>query len=147
MNFKDEKTLLVYLVDDDPDDQHLFSEALSKISRPVNLTILNNGVELMDKLFTTDQLPDMVFLDLYMPMMDGEECLQDIREEKKFNKIPILIYSNSFDINRIGRLFEMGANRFLQKPVSFSSLVSLLDRIIRSLIKNGLGGPTAYHIN
>jgi DNA-binding response OmpR family regulator len=79
-------------------------------------------------------------------MMDGEECLQDIRDEKKFNKIPVLIYSNSFDLERIERLFEMGANRYLQKPSTFSSLVASLEQIINSLAKNGLGGPTAYHI-
>jgi CheY-like chemotaxis protein len=146
MNFNEVKFLEVFLVDDDADDQQLFSEALSKISRPINLTILNNGVELMEKLFSGTGLPNMIFLDLYMPMMDGEECLQDIRDEKKFNKIPVLIYSNSFDLERIERLFEMGANRYLQKPSTFSSLVASLEQIINSLANNGLGGPTAYHI-
>jgi len=146
MNFEEKKPLTVFLVDDDEEDQQLFSDALTGISESVQLTILNNGVELMERLFSGTPLPDMIFLDLYMPMMNGEECLQDIREEKRFNTIPILIYSNAFDLDMIEQLFEMGANRYLQKPNSFSELESSLEKIINSLVKNGIGGNTAYHI-
>ena len=140
MTNTNQQALSVYLVDDDQDDQQLFQDALSELSHPIDLSVMNNGVELMDKLFSETRQPDIVFLDLHMPMMNGEECLQDIRDEERFDGIPVLIYSNTSDTDQLKRLFEMGANRFLRKPASFSELVSSLDGLLHTLVKKGMGG-------
>jgi CheY-like chemotaxis protein len=63
-----------------------------------------------------EQLPDVIFLDLNMPLMIGEECLADIRSEHRFASIPIVIYSTYMDRLKVEYLFEKGADRYLQKP-------------------------------
>lgn len=136
----------VLLVDDDKEDQELLEQAVSRLSVPVNLKMLNNGIDLMQFLYSDNPLPDMVFLDLHMPMMDGEECLTDIRQDSQFERIPILIYSTSYDLLRIERLFDLGANMFLQKPHSFNDLVASLDRCIHSALRNGYGCKAVYRI-
>ncbi|MGK2861628.1 MAG: response regulator [Chitinophagaceae bacterium] len=136
----------VLLVDDDREDQVLFAEAIAQLTMPIDLKILNNGIELMQLLHSDAPFPDMVFLDLQMPMMDGEECLTDIRQEKQFETIPILIYSTGYDVSRIDRLFALGANFFLQKPLSFNDLVSSLERYIVSALRNGYEGEAVYRI-
>lgn len=133
-----DQALSVYLVDDDLEDQQLFRDALSELNHPIDLCVMNNGVELMDKLFSDTRKPDIIFLDLHMPMMNGEECLQDIRDEQRFDDIPVLIYSNTSDADQLKRLFEMGANRYLRKPATFSELVSSLDGLLHSLVKKGM---------
>lgn len=127
----------IVLVDDDPEDQELFADAIAQLSLPIDLTIFSNGIDLMEFLYSDAPFPDMVFLDLHMPVMDGEECLTDIRRESQFEIIPILVYSTSNDLPRIEALFRLGANFFLQKPPSFKDLVSSLDECIKTALKNG----------
>lgn len=136
----------VVLVDDDREDQAQFAEAISRLSKPVDLRIFDNGIDLMQFLFSGGSLPDMVFLDLHMPMMNGEECLADIRQESEFDKIPVLIYSSVYDWSRIERLFNMGANLFLQKPVSLNELVQSLESCISAVLRNGHRGKTVYRV-
>lgn len=143
---KDQDVFKVYLADDDTEDQEVFQEALSEISTKVELSIFNNGLELMADLQTDLDKPDIIFLDLYMPQMDGEECLKEMRQNEAFNDIPIVIYSNEFDIDRIEDLFSLGANRYLRKPDSYSSLVAALDKTVISLKRNTLGGTAVINI-
>ncbi|MEP4881475.1 response regulator, partial [Maribacter dokdonensis] len=71
--------LNIYIADDDLEDRSFFIEALDDLPLTTAVTQFNNGVDLMDKLFSDDNLPHVIFLDLYMPIMDGFECLMDIR--------------------------------------------------------------------
>ncbi|SHJ03396.1 response regulator [Pseudozobellia thermophila] len=136
----------VYLVDDDREDQELFSEALELADSHVDLKIFDNGVDLMADLYSGRPLPDLVFLDLYMPLMNGEECLRDIRENEKFDKVPLIIYSTLLDRAKIEHLFSIGANRYLHKPSSFKSLVYALERTMNSVRRNKLGGTAIINI-
>lgn len=86
----------------------------------------DNGVDLMDKLFSDVTLPHVIFLDLYMPIMDGFECLMDIRNFKKFNTIYIIAYSSIYRDREVNQLKQDGANQFLKKSSSFKELKELL---------------------
>ena len=87
--------LLVYLADDDSEDRELFMDALSQIPIRTKVIQFTNGIELMDRLFSDKTLPDIIFLDLFMPHMDGFDCLMDIRNFKKFSTIKIVVYSST----------------------------------------------------
>ena len=127
---------IIYLADDDEDDRQLFTEALEELPFELKVDTFSNGVDLMSKLLDPDtQLPDIIFLDLNMPLMNGEECLADIRDEKKLCKIPIVIYSTSFDIFKVKLLKKKGADRYLQKPKTYSQLKSTIHKAIESLSK------------
>lgn len=126
--------LNIFLADDDIDDQTFFSEALDELSLSIRLSTFDNGVTLMDHLLHSQILPNMIFLDLNMPLMNGEECLVDIKNEKRLSKIPVIIYSTSFELYRIEDLFKMGAHQYIQKPASFNALKSALKRAIDSVI-------------
>ena len=117
------KTVLnVYLADDDSDDRTFFSDALREIPIPSKIFEFNNGVDLM---------ADLIFLDLKMPMMDGFECLSDIRDLAKYANTPVIIYSTSYHPKEIERLKEMGASLYLQKPSSYNQLKTLLHKCLR----------------
>lgn len=126
------KPLLIYLVDDDKEDRVFFREALDEIDIPVIIKDFDNGVTLMEDLLEAENiLPDAIFLDLNMPLMNGEECIDDIRIESQFSQIPIIIYSNYVDESTAERLQKKGANWYLIKPESFDNLKKLL---IKSLV-------------
>lgn len=127
------KNLLnVFLADDDSDDRTFFSDALREIPIQTKISEFNNGVDLMAGLLSdTVEIPDVIFLDLKMPMMDGFECLADIRDLEKYANTPVIIYSTSYHPKEITRLNEMGASLYLQKPSSYNQLKTLLHKCLR----------------
>ena len=79
------------MADDDNDDREIFIQALEEIPLSTQVTEFDDGVDLMDNLFSAASLPTVIFLDLYMPIMDGFECLYDIRNFPKFDDIKIVV--------------------------------------------------------
>lgn len=120
------KDLNIYIADDDLDDLSFFKEALEDIPINIQVTHFDNGVDLMDRLFSDQTLPEVIFLDLYMPIMDGFECLMDIRNFKKFKNIYIIAYSSIYREREVNQLKQDGANQFLKKSSSFKELKKLL---------------------
>ncbi|MDP5060793.1 MAG: response regulator [Maribacter sp.] len=129
--------LNIYIADDDFDDRDFFMEALNDIPIETEVSQFNNGVDLMDRLFSDNILPQVIFLDLYMPIMDGFECLIDIRNFKKFNNIYIIAYSSIYRDREVNQLKEDGANQFLKKSSSLKELKQLLYKSLKKVpIKN-----------
>lgn len=127
------KDLRIYIADDDFDDRDFFMEALKNIPLKTEVSQFDNGVDLMDKLFSDVTLPHVIFLDLYMPIMDGFECLMDIRNFKKFNNIYIIAYSSIYRDREVNQLKQEGANQFLKKSSSFKELKELLLKSLKSV--------------
>lgn len=136
----------ILLVDDDAEDLELFTEAISQLSMPIELKILSYGKDLMQFLYSDAPLPDILFLDLHMHMMDGEDCLTGIGQERQFQTIPIVIYSTSFEVSRIEHLFHLGAYFFLQKPLLFNDLVTTLEQFIKLALCNVHGNKVVNRI-
>jgi len=83
------------LVDDDYEDAHIFRETLEKVNPDVLCYYALHGQDALDKLESQDiAVPDIIFLDLKMPVMNGREFLELIRHHKKFAGIPVIIYSD-----------------------------------------------------
>lgn len=138
--------LRLYLTDDDNEDRELFIEALRELEVETEITQFDNGVDLMADLFSDKELPDAIFLDLYMPIMDGFECLADIRSFSKFSEIQVIVFSSYYRKREVNQLKLDGANQYLQKPNSFEQMKSILAKSLR-LIKNDAAsekGPVEF---
>lgn len=125
----------IILVDDDELDRQIFTSALEDLKPYAEIDQFNNGVDLMAYLLepSTEDLPDVIFLDLNMPLMNGEECLSDIRNEAKLNKIPVIIYSGYYDNFKMELLKKKGADHYFQKPNTFIELKRLIGEGIKSI--------------
>ena len=126
------KPIKIYLADDDEDDLMLFSEALEEL--PINCKMYNfkDGIYLMGQLMVKETpLPDLVILDINMPLMNGAACLLKIRETERISSLPVIIYSNSFEKREVESFKDMGASGYLQKPNSFNQLKTLLYKCIQ----------------
>lgn len=126
------KAVQILMVDDDIDDQLLFQRALKKIDSSFGCEIAEDGVEALVKLEIPPP-PDLIFLDLNMPVMNGFECLIALKKEEKFKDIPVIIFSTACDNITIEKTRELGANAFFPKPTDFSHLLSKLDNLLHSM--------------
>lgn len=127
------KNMICFLVDDDPDDQEIFMSALQELNESIQCVTANNGVEALEKLDPDKSfVPDFIFLDLNMPMMDGKQCLAEIKKIPSLSHVPIVIYSTSSSPDDINETRRLGVSSFLTKPSSFSGLIKLLDIFFES---------------
>lgn len=139
-----EKPLIkVLLVDDDNDDYLLFKKILDYQVFKTSLQLVINGDNFMAKLNDENlELPDVIFLDVNMPIRDGYSCLVEIKDLPRLKNIPIVMYSTSYERNVADMLFEMGADYFIQKPTDFEQLRELIERALCFVSENAHYSPT-----
>ena len=120
----------VTLADDDREDQQLFQEALDKTGTNAQLTVVNNGQELVNSLKDHEQeKPDIIFLDINMPLKDGKQALKEIKKDEELKEIPTVVLSTSGSATDVKETFESGASAYVKKPSSFGSLILILKKV------------------
>lgn len=121
----------VVLADDDEDDRLFFTDAFEELKMQTRVDIYKDGVELMNALDRTDSiLPNILFLDLNMPMKSGLECLKEIKSNPRLKDISIAIYSTSASEEDIENTFVNGANIYIKKPSDFKVLKKILSDVV-----------------
>ncbi len=118
------------LVDDDADDVEVFEIALQETDKYINLLTARNGGEAMDLLLNagSDELPELIFMDINMPQMDGKRCLVEIRRHEDLNKLPVIMYSTTVDEKDIDECLKLGADDFVSKPTDITDLIGILKK-------------------
>ncbi|MGF1933698.1 MULTISPECIES: response regulator [unclassified Nostoc] len=127
------------MADDDEDDGILVREALAQSQLPIELYIVSNGEELMDYLYhrgryannSNSPHPDLILLDLNMPRKNGLEALKEIKTDPQLRRIPVVVLSTSRREEDIYNTYNLGANSFIIKPVSFASLVEVIKTLVK----------------
>ncbi|MEX2336881.1 MAG: response regulator [Fulvivirga sp.] len=128
------QNLHILIADDDPDDQELLAEAFYGISPNIKITFADNGKDLMSML-TGKTHPDMIFLDLNMPAMNGFECLSKIKSHPDLQILPILIYSTSAHEEQVEKTYHQGANFYIQKPSNFNDIKDVIRKILTHTVE------------
>ena len=123
----DLKPLNILLADDDTDDCIFFKEALEDLIISTSLTIMHDGEQLMQLLTNeTNVLPHVLFLDLNMPRKNGFECLTEIKLSKRLKRLPVIVFSTSFEQEVVNQLYKNGAQYFIRKPSEFSQFKKII---------------------
>lgn len=137
------KSKRIFLAEDDEDDRLLFNEALALVAESAKLTEARNGLELMKSLDTSaSQFPDIIFLDLNMPLKDGFECLEEIRkEDNSLRNIPIVVFTTSSNKLNIDAAYRLGASYYAVKPDNFEKLKNVICKALK--IEWQPGKPTS----
>jgi CheY-like chemotaxis protein len=116
------------MADDDKDDFFILKEAAERAGEVLQISYAGNWLELWRFIMKT--IPDMLFLDINMPVKDGIECLQLLRNERKYDKVPILIYSTSVSKADIDKAYRHGANYFIVKPNAIDDIANIIKKLI-----------------
>jgi CheY-like chemotaxis protein len=117
----------VLIADDDDEDYKFLSSAIFDIKLTVILSRAENGGVLMRIL--NEKVPDILFLDVLLPVMDGTECLKEIRADRRFDSLPIVMYTSVKNFETIEFCYREGANLFVCKPNTYSELINVLSKI------------------
>lgn len=120
----------IFLVDDDEDDQLFFLEALQEIDASIQCSFAENGKKALNKLSNLIHLPDLIFMDINMPELNGFECLKELKKCSRLRTIPVIMLSTSVSLEDMSYSKELGAEMFYTKPSSYSKLRDLLERIV-----------------
>ncbi|WPR75965.1 response regulator [Algoriphagus sp. NG3] len=125
------KHINILLADDDDDDRLFFIEAIEQLDLAISLEWVVNGIDLLNYLKRPDTLlPELIFLDLNMPVKGGIECLVEMRRTEILKNLSVAIYSTSSAQKDIDDCLIHGANIYIKKPSDFEILKSILYKVI-----------------
>jgi CheY-like chemotaxis protein len=128
----------ILLAEDDENDALLMQRAFKKTGKPVTMTVLRNGQEVIDYLGACDdphadktqfRLPELIILDLKMPQRNGFEVLEFIKTHADLKRIPTVLLSSSRQQRDILKAYDLRANSYLVKPTAFHDLTQLTQHI------------------
>jgi CheY-like chemotaxis protein len=122
-------TKRIMLIDDDPDDQLLFRDAVHTVRPDLQCELASSCLEALKQL--EEIQPDLIFMDLNMPVMNGFDCLAYLKNKSELRDIPVIIFTTSKNLRDIDRTRQLGASWFMTKPDDFHVLCKKLNKIIQ----------------
>jgi CheY-like chemotaxis protein len=125
------------MADDDDDDRLLVHDALVESRLPIALKTVTNGEALLNYLYhrgaysdvSQNPPPHLILLDLNLPKQHGLEVLREIKNHPKLRIIPVIVFTESRDDEDIYSTYDSGANSYIIKPATFTSLVEVMTSI------------------
>jgi two-component system, chemotaxis family, response regulator Rcp1 len=119
--------LNILLVEDSPHDVVFISTALKQSSLQSNLSVVSSGKDCIKYLAKT--IPDLIILDINMPVMDGIEVLKNIKTDPIYKRIPVVILTSSQEKHDILAAFDNYANSYVIKPMDIQSYFDAIKEI------------------
>ena len=124
----------VLLVEDNEDDVELTIEALKDSKLRVEIDVVPDGLSAMTYLrregkYSDKHRPDLILLDLNLPLMDGREVLKEIREDPDLTDIPVVVLTTSEDEGDILKAYKLHANCYISKPVDFTHFTEIIRQV------------------
>lgn len=124
-----EKRITLFIAEDDPDDLDIFTDAIREVNSDVFIQSFSDGDSLMKHIYSDIDIPDLIFLDINMPYVTGMECLRKIREDIRFIRTPVIMFTTSGTREDIMESFYAGATRYITKPNEFKTLINFFEQL------------------
>ena len=132
----DKSGIIILMADDDDDDYLLAQKALQESKLLNQLCRVHDGEELLhylrgegDFASKPHSRPGVILLDLNMPRKDGREALKEIKSDPALSDIPVVIFTTSKAEEDIYKSYKLGVNSFITKPVTFESLIQVMQTL------------------
>jgi two-component system, chemotaxis family, response regulator Rcp1 len=124
----------ILLVDDNEDDVFLTREAFDAASLRVNLHHVDNGLKCMQFLrkegaYAGVPVPDLILLDMHMPVMDGHQVLSEIVKDERLRHLPVVVLTTSYEAADIQKMYGLRCNSYITKPVDFDKFVKAIGQL------------------
>ena len=128
------RPVICFIIDDDREDQEIFSIAIEEIDSRIQCIPAFDGVDAIEKL-KQDFMPDFIFLDLNMPRMGGKETLKEIRKIKTLQAVPVIAYSTSSQARDVDDMRALGADYFITKPPDITTLTAKVREVFTQFLQ------------
>lgn len=124
----------VLLVEDDLDDVFLVEQSLKKNDFAVDMHHVPNGKACLDYLYemsetNPEEMPDVVLLDLNMPVLDGRETMAKIAVDKRLKHLPVLVLTTSTDEEEVLKMYQLRCSSYIQKSLDFTEFHKKIQEI------------------
>ena len=124
----------ILLVDDNEDDVFLTREAFDAASLRVNLHHVDNGLKALQFLrkegpYIGVPSPDIILLDMHMPVMDGHQVLSEIVKDERLRHLPVVVLTTSYEAADIEKMYGLRCNSYITKPVDFDKFVKAIGQL------------------
>ena len=121
----------ILLIDDDEEDQEIFMDALREVDSLLHCSVANDGEEAL-ALLNGDALlkPDLIFIDMNMPKLNGKQVLQALKFSGSLRDVPVVMYSTFFGAKDIEEIQALGAAHHMVKATRFDELCTSLNKIL-----------------
>ena len=121
---------VVLLVEDNPGDVRLISEAIKEIRAAIIIRTAADGIEALDFLrrkgaYADEQRPDLILLDLSLPRKGGREVLSDIKTDPILKQIPVVVFTASDAEDDITICYDLHANSYIRKPADLERFITV----------------------
>lgn len=120
----------ILLIDDDCDDAQIFVEAVNSLQKGITCQTATNAPKAFEELKIAENLPDFIFVDFNMPILNGTEFIEKMKCEKRLQHIPVILMSTHTADVMCKMTKEFDAIHYIEKPSSFQELVVLLDGVL-----------------
>ena len=123
----------ILLVDDNEDDVFLTREAFDAASLRVNLHHVDNGEKCLQFLrrqgpYADAPTPDLILLDMHMPVMNGHEVLAAMVADDKLRHLPVVVLTTSYEAADIQKMYALRCNSYITKPVDFDNFLDVISK-------------------
>lgn len=118
----------IFYADDDIDDIELLREGLSNIGSTHVVSSVSRGDDVLQAV--NQEKPDIIILDYNLPALDGASCLELLKLNDETSQIPVVMYSTSSAPQAVQRCYDLGAARYILKPVSYSGIFKGLELLV-----------------
>lgn len=125
--------ITVFLIDDDVDDQEIFSFILSDLYPQAECVFANDGLYALENLLDVSFNPNIIFIDINMPRLNGLEILKEIKQIKRLSQTPVYMYSTSNENAVVEQSRELGATNFIKKHIDTDVAKEEFQQIIEKL--------------
>lgn len=134
MSFPNEKQLYILLAEDDADDREFFMDGVEKTGLDIHLVTVADGEQLSKTISGIEQPPPphFIFLDINMPRKNGKACLKEIRANKFFNPVPVIMLSTSSNPRDVEETYKSGASRYIFKSDFAGNEALVLKKLLAS---------------
>ena len=127
------KARSILLAEDNPADAELTLFSLKRLSTPVHVNVVEDGVEVLNHLGigpdnkAAKELPGLILLDLKMPRLNGLAVLRALKSDPVTRRIPVVMLTSSQEPRDVAESYELGANAYLVKSMEFDRFLEKLN--------------------
>ena len=121
----------ILLVEDNENDATLFEEAVSDLAIDAEIELCTDGRQFSERMQSDENIPDLIFLDLNLPYIPGQQLLEQLQQHEAWRRVPVCILSSSRARSDVLMTYSRQANCYIAKPLEYDTFLSVVGNVLK----------------